>query len=208
MKRKFTILLCCFFISTLAYSQKQTDGGFYEYEGNGYIQLTDGTKREGVIYFALSWPGKVRLVKEGKDEKYSPKEVSAFVIDGARFVPIKTSDALNVASSELSYARLMNDENSRIKIYMYQEQAIISTNNYAPTQTSYYIEVPALEKVLAIGDLKFVGSKKVAAYLKDCPALAEKIEKKADGYSYGMISSDQMKLMFWEKVAKEYDACK
>jgi hypothetical protein len=91
---------------------------------------------------------------------------------------------------------------------MYQEQAFISTNNYAPMQTSYYIEVPALNKVLAIGDIKFAGSKKVAAYLKDCPALAEKIEKKADGYSYGMISSDQIKLMFWEKVAKEYDACK
>lgn len=181
---------------------------FVHYRDNGTITLKDSSIIEGDLYYSLSYPGHVRLVQPGRDDKLRPEEMIGFQIGDMVFKTILAKDAISLTGKGYMFARLLNPDCTKIQVYKSETQAIIAVNNNAEITTSYYVFMPEVGQALPVGDLKFMPSRKIAKYVTQCPDLASKLASKDKDYSVGMISSDQMRVNLFLKIAREYEACK
>jgi hypothetical protein len=179
--------------------------GFVEYKGEGKVILNDGKTVEGKVTFRLSSPGKVFVVVDGKKEKYNYNEVKEFMVDNKHYYTIQTK----ALGNSNTFAYILNPENTKMRIYQYEQQPSILSGGDSQITTEYYVLFEGEEFAININDAKFLPfKKKMAAKVESCSELSKKIAGKEDGYKVGMASLPGKKLEVFLKVAKEYDECK
>ncbi len=206
MKSLFSFSVLCLLTSLGV--NAQTD--FVCYSGNGKATLKSGEVIEGKIEYCLSYPGKVYVTPAGatKDTKYKCDEVKEFNIDDKQYVSLSCKGGAVTVGSDKAFVRLLTPADYKLKLYISETQpAVVTDNNYA-ISVMYYCQIPGdTEAAYALSDLKFTPFKKMAKYIADCPSLATKIESKAEGYTVGMVTTDEARKEVILKIAGEYQTC-
>lgn len=178
------------------------------YEGQGTITLESGDVLTGEVVYRPNTQGHVRFKGEGMDkfEKQKLNDVASFTVDGNSWETKINKGA--IAANNRYFMQALSSTDSKIKVYKYEQQAKVGSDNNFPITTEYFVQIDDSKEVLAVGHLKFTPFKKVAKLVSDCPDLAKKIEKKSSGYKIGLISSDLMKAEMFQKISNEYAECK
>lgn len=202
MKLSMTILAAFFFVAVNAQD-------FITYRGNGKVILNDGKTLEGLVEYSLSAPGSVHVkVGDTKSEKFKAKEVKEFSVDNKHYFALKAKGEIGVGS-DMVFAYIISIEGAKFKLYKYETQPVVVAGNSVPVTTTIYIGLPdSGTDVYPLGDMKLNPSKKLAKFLEDCPALAQKVTNKEKDYSYGMITSDGARISVIEKINEDYVKCK
>lgn len=110
----------------------------------------------------------------------------------------------------LVFVKRLSAENGRVGFYeLYQSG---SKSPDGKEHYYYYVGFPGDDRhtVWNIGSSKFLPDfdKKMSKLLSGCPALAEKIRNRADGYTLSQISLDLKKYEVFKRVVNEYNNCK
>lgn len=182
---------------------------FITYSGDGKVVLLDGTTMEGLVEFSLSAPATVTIkVGDNKAERYKAKEVKEFFVNAKHYFPLKAKGEVSVGS-DLSFSYIISADDARIRLYKNETQPIVSAGGAVPVTTTIYACLPGSEgEVYPLSAMGLNPSTKLAKYFEDCAALVEKITKKEKGYSYGMITTDEIRQSIIEKFNLEYAGCK
>ena len=115
--------------------------------------------------------------------------------------------------------RRLTAENSRI--HLYEDMEKVSETNKANGVTSsrtryereYYLQLPneQSDDVFPLGGSRFVPAfdEKMSRIVSDCPALAQKIATKADGYFYAQVSLfKEKRVNVLMNIIEEYNKCR
>ena len=182
---------------------------FITYSGAGKVILTNGTTLEGNVEYSLSTPGSVHIkVGDAKSEKYKAKEVKEFFVSDRHYYALKAKGEITVGS-DMMFAYIISIDKAKFRLFKYETQPIVVSGNNVPITTTIYIGLPDNEtEAYPLADLRLNPSKKLAKYLEDCPALAQKVANKEKDFSYGMITSDGARITVVEKINEEYAKCK
>lgn len=182
---------------------------FVEYSSDGKVILANGSEIIGTVRYMPTSPGKVFVTPNGstEKEKYKAVEVKEFTVQGFTYHSIKTGGEINVGKDG-AFGRILNQPDSKIKIYLCESQPSIVAGAIPPPDKSYYASLPGEPEALNINGGKFMPFKKITKYLADCPDLVSKIEGKTEGYTYPMMTTDDVRLKVFLKVAEEYQSCK
>ncbi|HUX54576.1 MAG TPA: hypothetical protein VMV56_09195 [Williamwhitmania sp.] len=201
MKRTaFVVLLLMIAIS--AFSQTE----FVAYNGIGKVILNTGDTIQGVVDYKICYPGSVRVTPDGeKKREFHDNDTKEFFVKGRHYYSVNSSGQIGSSSM---FVYLLNSETSKIKLFMYEQQPIVVTNNDFTATTDYYILLPGETNVISLGDLKLMPfNKKMSKFVESCPVLAKKILDKEDGYKVGMLTTPMAKIEILKKIAAEFDAC-
>ena len=191
-----------------AFNLNAQQSTFIHYEGNGKVILTDGKVLEGIVEYALTYPGTVRITIGDDREKYKAKEVKEFFVQDKHYFALKFSGEITVGS-DLSFAYIISPDSARLKLYKNETQPIVGSGDQVPVTVSYYVGLPdSKDEVLPLGHLSLNPSKKLSKFYESCPSLVAKINNKEKGFSYGMITSDENRLTVIEKLNTEFASCK
>jgi hypothetical protein len=182
---------------------------FITYSGKGKVILTNGDTLAGILAYSLSYPGRVSVKEENKKAvNFNAKEVDEFFLNENHYLPVQFKGEITVGG-DITFAMLLNDEHARIRLFRYETQPKIVTGGQIPLTTTYYCALtPNLNEVYMLSHSLVNPSKKLVKYFEDCPELVQKILEKTEGYSYGMMSSNENRLDIIERVNKEYSSCK
>ena len=199
--------------------------------GTVYITATDSVRGK-LTYDEVS--DKLSLVQEGKDRKFNPNEVLGFRLDSLdqHYESQATADVVGGGSKSF-YLNLTPNKGQRLKVYrsLQLDADLLGTKIVGGDVVGSYeygVLLPGTTKVTGITQLKLTPYyKKMPAYVKDCPALAEKITAKQQGYTYGKgglgglmtpttgeikrpvddrATNEALQVML--RIAQEYNACK
>lgn len=208
MKQFFTLLLLVSLWS-VALGQEETHEPAIVYEGIGKVVLEDGTEITGMVHHSRITQRRVSVTPEGGEEQtFKTKEVSNFFIGGLHFIKVETE---GVGVKDPDFGLLLSDEGAAIKVYevTFQRNLGSSTGGETlwPTNRGYYVYLPKREKLKAVGDVAYMPSKKIAKWIEGCPELEKKLNDKAKGYNYGLISNDAMKRDVFLNISKDYQNC-
>ena len=201
MKKILLFTAALILISIASFSQD-----FITYKGAGKIILNTGDTIKGNLSYSLTFPRKVRLVLDGKDENYNYDQVKEFFLDNRHYITIKT----RVIGNPNTFALLMGTETDRIRLFKYEQQPMMDgPGGIVPITTEYYVSLPGEEFAMGLMDMKLIPfNKKMAKVVEGCPALAKKIADKEDGYKMGLISNDLIRLPVYQRIAAEFEQCK
>jgi len=205
--KNFTIVLL--FITSGLFAQTQEEEIIYT--GLGKIVFADGTIKEGEVYHSRVNQRKVSLKSSGDAETIKTKDLKEFFIGDLHFVGVKAASA---GVNELDFAILKSAENAKVKLYEVCWQQNVGTssggNNFLfTTYREYYAQFPSMDNIKPVGDVTFMPfPKKVSKLVESCPELAKKIAEKEKGYTIGLVSTDEMKLEVFSRIATEYESCK
>lgn len=177
------------------------------YSGEGKIIMIDGKELSGEISYSFVTSRKILYTAPGAErEKISANDVKEFTISGTRFVRVVVP-ALSIGK-DWEFAICLTPENYKISVFETINQGIVGNGNGYNTERDYCIKFPGDEKAKSLSDLSFMPfNKKVSKLVSDCPALAEKITNKVDGYKIGMITTPEQRFDVFMKVASEYQEC-
>lgn len=210
----FTCLIL--FTSAVAFSQLRSSAQLSEpeivYEGPGKIILEDGSVKEGTVRHSRITQRRATVTdSNGESETFKTKDMKEFYINNLHFVKVETA---GVGLKDPDFAIELSDEGAAIKVYEVCHQENITTDTGGevtnwPTSREYFVQMPGEDKIKGVGDIAYMPSKKIAKVdaIKACPELEKKISSKANGYSYGMISNEQMKRDVFLEISRAYEQC-
>ncbi len=174
--------------------------------GKGTVFMLDGSQLEGEITFNHTWQMNIKLNTPDGEQKIKFKEMNGFVIGDERYTKI-SSGALSLGDDQI-FAKCLTPENFKISIYEHISQGVVGTNYLHETERSYFVKFPSDEKIRSLNDVYFTPfNKKVSKLVEDCPALSKKILDKENDYKLGMISTPELKLELFLRIANEYQQC-
>jgi hypothetical protein len=202
--KTLTIIFSLFTSITLAQTQEPE----IEYHGPGKVVLEDGSEKNGEVYHSRVNQRRVVFKGTGDEEVFKVKDVKEFFINDLHFVKLQTPA---VGVNDPDFAILKTRPDAKIKLYEVCWQHNVgegSENPHFPTYRDYYAQFPSQEKIKAIDDVTFMPfAKKVSKMVESCPALSKKIADKEDGYSLGLVASEDMRLAVFTRIAEEFEQC-
>jgi hypothetical protein len=187
------------------------------------VHMLDGRQLKGDITLVwknlFSLEDYIRYVPQGSSDRYRIKiaEMKGYETRGDFYVPKNIQSVGWGNRSGLAFVKRLTRENSRIQFYELL-QATQNTNTFpaGPREDvdfEYFISLPEHDRYTTLNldrqELSPRFNEKMSEYLKDCPALAEKIREKEKGYAYAMVSLSRLKrIETVMNIIDEYDACK
>ncbi|HUC79968.1 MAG TPA: hypothetical protein VMR70_03595 [Flavisolibacter sp.] len=186
---------------------------------NGTLFLRNGKSIDGklVVQVGNMFSSDVKIYEEGdkKPMNFSVKEVAGYRIHNDHYFLKEKKSGLG---RRQSFMRRITPADSRIHLYEEQEKVSETskangvTNSRTRYEKEYYLQLPnePTDDVYSLGSSRFVPNfdEKMSRIVSDCPALAQKISSKADGYFYAQIG------LFKEKrvnvlmtIIEEYNRC-
>lgn len=205
---KKTLLFIAFAICSLSiFAQDAVE--LYELQGTGEIELVDGTIITGEINYNAFNNSRVRIkTVEAEDfTKYKVDEVKRFVVSGIEYINKETTGSIGIEGGE--FLTLISNNECEIKIYQLHVQSHGPYLAKYVDEISYYLELPGLDKLVGMTDLKLMPfHKKMPTYISDCPELCEKITKKEKGYKIGLLTTPNQKIDIITRIAEEYHQSK
>ena len=203
IKLAFVIFFCGLGLSV--FGQSPVDLSEFEYLSDGVIYVTATDSIMGQVKYNELSSGKVWLIVDGKkDQKFQAKEVVGFKLNNPakEFISVRSDGA----DRSMLFYENTSPKNSRLYLLKYfeAEGSALGTKvegGKAQGQWNTTIYSPVSKSILPNGN------KKLAAALKDCPELSNKIAKKEKGYSVGMIALPGAAAEFNERIVREYNAC-
>ena len=229
MKPKFLIIALLLSMSGAVVAQTSPeDYSPWKRKGNGTLVLNSGETLKGEGSFHILSHNVVFLKEfDDKAKTYNVGEVNWFSINDSLFYAKLTKGAEISMSKEKTFVYLKNGVDSKYKLF---ERNIIESDLSVAgalgltdrLNTDYFLALPGeTANVVSITGLKFMPfSKKVSTLFADCPALAQKIADKAEGYSPASLpkfSTNLKKVVekndagkpenVWLKILTEYESC-
>ncbi len=178
-----------------------------KYEGKGIIEFKDGTKAEGEIVYEPFRPDRVKCKTDGAEKAttYKIKVVSKFTAGEYKYFNRSNKGAIG---GDEYFVQIISNESYKIKLYMYEQQRQFGTDDGYEVETTYYIEFPGQENLIALNDLKLSPfHKKMPKYITDCDELTKKIAKKDKKYKVGMMTTPKKKVEILKMIIEEYENC-
>ena len=202
MKKLALTTVLMFFLMGGLFSQT----GFIRYKDAGVAILNNGDSVKGTVSYELSYPGSIMVYfADGSKKKFDYNDLKEFYLGDKHYITIK----IKVLGNPNTFALILNSEKSKIRLFKYEQQPIILTDDRSDVTTEYYVWVNGEEYSYGVADMKFMPfHKKMSKFVESCPQLSQKILNKEDGYKIGLISTPDMKLEVFKKVAQEFDECK
>lgn len=139
-----------------------------------------------------------------QSDYYVPKEINleAYTLPNKDYF-------YDPSQRNLLFVRRLTAEGSRLHLFELVQKR--TRTHDGKDHFSYFLSKASEHRYNAwsIGGSKFLPDfdEKMSAYLFDCPALSDKIRKKARGYSLGQVSFDAKKLEIFKKIVNEYNEC-
>lgn len=200
------LLFFTLYITMCIYGFSQTMEPEIVRMGKGKIIMLDGTTLEGEVQFSHTNQTRLTLWANEEAQKIKTKEVKEFEIEGSRYVRI-SSGALSMGSDEV-FAKCLTPENFKISIYEHISQGIVGSGGLFKTDRAYFVKFPSEEKARDFGDVTLIPfNKKVSKLVEDCPALSKKILDKEKNYKLGVITTPEIQLDVYMRIANEYQQC-
>jgi hypothetical protein len=184
------------------------------------LYLNNGKTYQGklVVHTSNYSNSAVKLYEEGdkKPMNFSIMDVKGYQFRNDYYELKEVRGGLRFGK-EYSFMKRLTRDDSRIHLYENTEKITTSngpnSGNYTRYETEYYLQLPKEEgdAVWPLSSSKFVPNfdEKLSQMVADCPALAQKIRNKAEGYFYAQVS------MFKEKrvnvlmqIIDEYNNCR
>ena len=186
----------------------------------GTVFLTNGKSVDGKIIINksnfLSSPVKVYTEGDKKPMQFPLMDVKGYQIRGDYYALKEIKGGISIGN-RYSFMKRLTNESSRIQLFENVEKHTSSSgyNNTISTttyETEYFMQLPSEEgdAVWSLSSNKFVPNfdEKMSRMVSDCPALAQKIADKEEGYFYRQVT------MFKEKradvllnIISEYNNC-
>ena len=157
--------------------------------------------------------------KDGKEQKVNIMDIKSMTVRGNTYEP-KLIDMGFGSRDQMLFVKRISKGDTKIKLYELFEQ---HTNNYTSryggtTQNTtddytYYVTIPnrtMQQTAWNIGGKHFTPNfeDKMSEFVKDCPALADKIRHKEKGYFYAQVSLAEKKIEVLMNIIDEYEKCK
>jgi hypothetical protein len=151
----------------------------------------------------------------GDREKIYIEDLNGFAIRNDFYAP-KKLDRGFLSGDRMLFVKRLTKEDSRIHLYEYFDRrntANTNGNSFSVPVYEYFIALPGQEKYTAwnLDGRRLVPNfeDKMSEYVKDCPALAEKIKRKDRGYFYAQVSLSNMKRIETVlNIIDEYNTCR
>ncbi|MEO7446009.1 MAG: hypothetical protein ABIT96_00005 [Ferruginibacter sp.] len=190
----------------------------------GNIELKDGSTVSGQITSSLSrsYTSNPYIdINEtgGKKRRIFINDIKGMNVRNNYYEPKSIDQGWGSPDQVLLVKRLTKDD-SRIQLYELYEQSTRYNNNprYGSSSQvednySYYISLPGQDPYQAWNvegkHLTPNFEDKMSEFVKDCPALADKIKRKEKGYFYAKISLiSEKRLETLMNIIQEYNDCK
>ena len=194
---------------------------------NGTVYLKDGKEMNGLLSTTLNNSfnknNYIQFSENGKEKKkISIQEIKAISVRNNYYEP-KLIDQGSWSSDQLLFVKRITKDGSRIQLYELMEQRTrdnYNRNNRYNTgssqvvdEYSYYVSLPGQDAYQAwnVEGKHFTPNfeNKMSDYVKDCPALAEKIQRKDKGYFYAQVSFiSEKRIETLMNIIEEYNRCK
>ena len=186
------------------------------YKTPATVYLDDGTEKTGdlTVQFetGFDYDYSVNLYhKETKStEKISFQTIKYYSINKDYYYP-KQVDVRLDGKYYLLFLKRLTPENSKIQLFQLDVSSKIAASGQS--DKLYFISPPTTSKFEA---WNIYGKKifpdfeyKMSSLVTDCPALADKIKSKSDGYylTNTPFLSDQKKVEVFKRIIEEYDSC-
>ena len=208
MKKLLLLLLTLAAINAFGQSKEEVLEKEISFYGKGTVYLENGEELSGKIKHSRTEDGHIRLYTEGekRPEKYKVDDIVKFTIgDTILFVKVKS-----ITTTKL--VQYIGNSDNKIKLYdvTYQSAIIrggdLKSGHLHPTFQEYWVFFPGMKKAISIKDI-ILSKKKVAAYVKDCPELSEKITNKERGYKVSAFLPVYILLETYKRISEEYEEC-
>jgi hypothetical protein len=132
-----------------------------------------------------------------------------YVINGNTYIPKKIDLNFTGEYHYLFVKRLTGEED---RMQLYELHQLFKSNDVGEETSYYYISLPSspMYEAIDINSDKLIPNfeNKMAAYVSDCPELADKIKHREKGYNYSFFSLRPKKLEVISRIVKEYNECK
>jgi hypothetical protein len=190
---------------------------------NGKILMLNGREISGVITVSMNQAvdekGYLRFKANGRNEtsRVNIKDLKGFIGNGVYYEP-RRAENIGIGRPPLYFMRRLTPDSSRIHLFIAEIESADMTNNgiTGPTlelERDYFMVLPQQTEKYAAVNLR--GRKlapnfdeKMSGYVKDCPALAEKIKQKQKGYFYNDIAATPRRVDVMMNIIDEYNGCK
>jgi len=194
-------------------------GWSYVIDGPGTITLADGSKQDGTIVFNITGENEdLQYIYFTPASAMKPVQMwsddfASFTVKGKTFVPVRMKeDDMTVGHKTIFMEMLNGSMTDKFKMYRFRklekkDAQFATTDRPAELKRGYYVMLPDFKNAHEIVDVTFTPfASKMSDYLKDCPALAEKISNKEKGYKYNMFKGAENEEIFI-RVMEEYNSC-
>jgi hypothetical protein len=189
---------------------------------NGTLFLRSGRAIDGrlVVQVGNVFSSDVKIYEE-EDKKpmnYSLDEVAGYRIRNEHYSLKEKKGGLGLGR-RLSFMKRLTPENSRIHLFEDMEKVSETskangvTNSRTRYEREFYLQLPneQTNDVYPLGGSRFVPNfdEKMSRMVSDCPALAQKIASKSDGYFYAQVSLfKEKRVNVLMNIIEEYNRCR
>lgn len=216
LKKNILPVICfCFIIflqGCVSTSFFNTPNDVKKMQGTMYMQ--NGEIRKGLITVSLEHDlpsdNFIDLIPENDTvpTKINFADIKYYTIGNDTYVP-KIVDLFLKGDYHYLFLKRLTTANDKMQFYELDQKY---KSNDAGEETSYYfISFPNFSRYEAIdiNSIKLIPEFdiKMSNYLSDCPAIAEKIKTKQQGYYYTFMSLRDKKLEVIKRIVKEYNEC-
>jgi len=200
--QKLFLLVVTLGLSLSAYAQNSFSTSSFDLKSEGVLYITETDSVVGTISYSELSSGHVLVADaSGKNKKYSAKESIRFkTVNPLRIYLSVKSDGLD--KSMMFYEDITPGGGKKLKLVKaFIQDGLLVTGGTVKGEWEQQLYHPATKKLMGSS------FKKIAEQLKDCPALADKIGKKEDGYYFGMLALPAQKETVYNNILKDYNNC-